>query len=238
MKLDVKMVNLLGLLVIVLVLGLGTVGIVMPLYGNVESTSDQLFGVEQTNDTYRSQLSVLTEAEARKSEIEASVQELHRELPDSIQTDTALQAIADASASSGAFMEESNFSEPAAFTPRTAIEVDGTPADAPSTGDTAAAETATTPTVEGSGEAAAADDTAASEQANADPRQQVEVELVISVPDQGMGVAFLDALRSGDRSLLITSARLERGGSNPVTGWDGKLTVNLTIFFYQSGAAK
>ena len=104
MKLDARMLNLLGLLAIVAVLGLGVVSLIMPMYQGVQNASGELALAEQTNEGYRNQLAQLAEAEGRKAEIEKSVAELRKEMPDHVQADTVLQVIAAATTASGAVL--------------------------------------------------------------------------------------------------------------------------------------
>lgn len=241
MKLDAKMVNLLGLLVIVAVLGLGTISMVMPIYEGVQDSSDQLETVEQTNDTYRIQLAQLTEAEGRKSEIEKSVEKLRQQLPATVQADSALQVIAAASEATGAFIDRDAFTVATPFAPRTGAEEEGAAqaeaAPAPPADPGTAAEGASEAT-ETDADATVDAGTEVPAEPPADPRQQVEIELVLSVQDTTMATAFLDALRAGPRSVLVTSAVAERGSAHVVTGWEGTLTVKLLVFFSENGAAK
>ena len=90
MKLDNRMLNLLGLLAIVTVLGLGVVSLIMPMYQGVQKASDELSLAKQTNESFRAKLTQLTEAEGRKADIEKSVAELRKEVPDNVQADTCL----------------------------------------------------------------------------------------------------------------------------------------------------
>lgn len=118
MKLDVKMVNLLGTLVVVAVLGLGAVGIVMPLYEQVQVANGQIGEAELANEGYRTQLTALADAESRQAEIEENVATLRAELPGGIEADTAIQVIEHAMNSTGARIESDTFSEPVPFSPR------------------------------------------------------------------------------------------------------------------------
>lgn len=241
MKLDNRMLNLLGLLVIVAVLGLGVVSLIMPMYQGVQNASSELSLAEQTNDGYRNQLAQLTEAEGRKAEIEQSVAELRKEVPDTVQADTVLQVIADASAATGAFIDASNFGEPAAFTPRTEVTEDGAAPAAPapppdpgaSGGDATAGAVAAGAESADGGAAAVPVDAAA-----AGPEQQIEIELTLSVENTATAANFLDQLRSGSRSLLVTSAIAEKGSAHTVTNWEGRLKVKLLAFFYETGETK
>lgn len=237
MKLDTRMLNLLGLLAIVAVLGLGAVSLIMPMYQGVQSASDELALAEQTNEGYRNQLAQLAEAEGRKAEIEQSVSELRKQVPNSVQADTVLQVIADASAATGAFIDSSAFGEPSAFAPRTEATEDGiAPAPEP-TPDPAAADAAA-----GTGEGDAASTGGAAAPAasapTAGPEQQVEITLTLSVESTAMAANYLDLLRSGSRSLLVTSAIAEKSSAHSVTGWEGTLTVKMLAFFYETGESK
>lgn len=240
MKLDTRMLNLLGLLAIVAVLGLGVVSLIMPIYQGVQNASNDLSLAEQTNQGYRNQLAQLTEAEGRKAEIEKSVAELRKEVPDNVQADTVLQVIADASAATGAFIDTSTFGAPVAFAPRTEVTEDGAapaapapPPDPGATGSDAAEGAATS-----GADAAAAGQPVDTGAAEAGPEQQVEIELTLSVESTAMAASFLDQLRAGSRSLLVTSAIAEKGSAHTVTNWEGTLKVKMLAFFYESGDAK
>lgn len=239
MKLDTRMLNLLGLLAIVAVLGLGVASLIMPMYQGVQNASGELSLAEQTNDGYRSQLAQLTEAEGRKAEIQRSVAELRKEVPDNVQADTVLQAIADASAATGAFIDASTFGEPTAFTPRTEVTDDGAapaapaPPSDPGTGEGDAA--ASAPAADGADATAPPADAGT---AGAGPEQQIEIELTLSVENAAMAANFLDQLRAGSRSLLVTSAIAEKGSAHTVTNWEGTLKVKMLAFFYESGDTK
>lgn len=239
MKLDTRMLNLLGLLAIVTVLGLGVVSLIMPMYQGVQKTSDELSLAEQTNESFRAKLTQLTEAEGRKAEIEKSVAELRKEVPDNVQADTVLQAIADASAATGAFIDASTFGEPTAFAPRTAATEDGAapaapaPPSDPGTGEGDAA--ASAPPADGADATAPPADAGT---ADAGPEQQIEIELTLSVENTAMAANFLDQLRAGSRSLLVTSAIAEKGSAHTVTSWEGTLKVKMLAFFYENGDNK
>ena len=241
MKLDARMLNLLGLLAIVAVLGLGVVSLIMPMYQGVQNASGELSLAEQTNEGYRNQLAQLTEAEVRKAEIEKSVAELRKEVPDSVQADTVLQVIADASAATGAFIDTSAFGEPATFTPRAEATEDGAapsaPAPPPDPGASEGAAVAGAPASDGAGAAAVTPPADAGE-ATEGPERQVEIELTLSVENAAMATSFLDQLRGGSRSLLVTSAVAEKGGAHTVTNWEGTLKVKLLAFFYETGETK
>ncbi len=239
MKLDTRMLNLLGLLAIVAVLGLGVVSLIMPMYQGVQSTSGELSLAEQTNEGYRNQLAQLTEAEGRKAEIEKSVAELRKQVPGNVQADTVLQVIADASAATGAFIDSTSFGEPTAFTPRVEPTEDGAaPAPAP-TPDPAASDAAASGSADGASGAptdGAAPPQAATEAAT--PDQQIEITLTLSVENTAMAANYLDQLRAGSRTLLITSAIAEKSSAHSVTNWEGTLTVTMLAFFYESGDTK
>lgn len=236
MKLDTRTMNMLGLLAIVVVLGLGTVSIIMPMYQGVQSTSEQLSLAEQTNDGYRSQLTALAEAEGRKAEIEQSVAALRLEMPDNVQADTVLQVIANASAATEAFVESDSFAVAAPFAPQTGVGENTAPSSAPAP--PADPAEGSDPSAEAGGAETSAGAPPADAAAGPGPEQQVEIQLTVSVRDTAMATSFLDQLRAGPRSLLVTSATLSKGGAHVVTNWDGTLKVTLLAFFYESGESK
>lgn len=233
MKLDTRMVNLLGLLAIVAVLGLGAVGLVMPMYEGVQAANDEISVAESTNDGYRLQLVKLDEAEGRKAEIEQNLESLREELPSAVEGDTVLQVIARAVSDTGTFIDSDKFGEAVAFFPRPAATSDATaslentpappadPAAAPTEGDAAKEPPAS---VQGD--------------STSGPKKQVELELEFSVKDTDMATAVLDALRSGPRSMLVTSAVAEKGSAHTVTGYEGTLKVTLLVFYYETGDAQ
>ena len=53
-----------------------------------------------------------------------------------------------------------------------------------------------------------------------------------------MAANYLDQLRAGSRTLLITSAIAEKSSAHSVTNWEGTLTVTMLAFFYESGDTK
>lgn len=240
MKLDARMLNLLGLLAIVAVLGLGVVSLIMPMYQGVQNASGELSLAEQTNEGYRNQLAQLAEAESRKAEIEKSVAELRKEMPDNVQADTVLQVIADASTASGAFMDADSYAAAVAFAPQLGVAEEEAPSSAPAPPPDPAADTASGAGTESFDAAAGAGAAASSTDGStaASPEQQFEIELTVSVLDHAMATSFLDQLRAGSRSLLVTSAVLEKGSAHSVTGWEGTLKVKMLAFFYESGEAK
>lgn len=239
MKLDARMLNLLGLLAIVAVLGLGVVSLIMPMYQGVQNASGELSLAEQTNEGYRNQLAQLAEAESRKAEIEKSVAELRKEMPDNLQADTVLQVIADASTASGTFIDADSYAAAVAFAPQLGVQGEEVPSSAPAPPPDPAADTASGAGAE-SADTTGADPAAPAEGGSAatGPEQQVEIELTVSALDHAMATSFLDQLRAGPRSLLVTSAVFEKGSAHTVTGWEGTLKVKMLAFFYESGDTK
>lgn len=227
MKIDNRLLNLLGLLVIVGVLALGLTSIAVPILERVQSAQGEIATDQQNNDALRARLAELTAAEQRQAEIEESITELRKQLPESAQTDTALQMIENSLLSTGAAVRNVTFGEPAAFSPRAPYGEEGTtvPSTAPATppaDDTAQPD------------AAAEAQPEQAEQPSTDARQQYEVSLSVVVPDEATALAFLDRLRADTRIMLPVEAALSKG-SDSETGYEGKLDIKLLVFFYQTG---
>ncbi|MBO1901115.1 hypothetical protein J4H92_04025 [Leucobacter weissii] len=224
MRLEARLVNLLGLLVLVGVLALGIVLIALPMYERGQEANREIADSEQINAGYRAQLGVLNDAEARRGEIERSIAQVRRQIPEGAEYDSALELIENALEEEDGFVKLTAFGEPADFAPRpdpTADEGDdgepAPPAD-PAAEDPAAASGTEAPA------AGAAD-----AEPPADPRQQIELTIEIAVPDVVTATAILDELRAGPRLLLVTSAKVERE-EDEERGMEGRLTVTAQIF--------
>lgn len=223
MKLDARMVNLLGLLAMVVVLGLGAIGIVKPLYAGVQSTQAELESQRSTNGNLELKLTALNAAQQRESEIGANVASLRAQLPEGQEGDSVLQAISDAVTASGAVIVEDSYASPVPFVPR------GSEEDVP------AAETPAEPAPADGGESAGATDEVAQEPgapsvATGQPVQlQSEVTLRLGVTGNEMAAVFTDALAQSPRSLLVTSAAMT---DTEVEGHPYELTVSLMIYYY------
>ncbi len=224
MKIDNRLLNLIGLLVIVAVLALGLTAIAMPIFERVQIAQGEIATDQQNNDALRARLAELTAAEQRQGEIEDSIAELRKQLPESAQTDTALQMIENSLISTGAVVRNVAFGEPVPFSPRAAYGEQGTaaPSTAPAT-----------PPADGTEQPDAAAEAPAA-QSSTDARQQYEVSLSVVVPDEATALAFLDRLRADTRIMLPVEAALSKG-SDSETGYEGRLEVKLLVFFYQTG---
>lgn len=234
MKLDAKMVNLLGLLALVVVLGLGALGIVMPLYENVETTQSELDQARDTNENFRMKLVVLTDAETREAEIEKNIAALSAQLPDGAQSDTALKIIADALDLSGAAPASHSFSDAMLFVPRGGDAVDpASAAPAENSGDDAADISNIDPeylqdlppdvlaAIEGN-----------SQHEAVQQQQQIDIEMTVNVTGDDMATQFLDALAVGPRSMVVTSATMSEGSEE---GYPYDLSFIVSIFYYGTG---
>lgn len=229
MKFDARMLNLLGLLAIVVVLGLGTISIVMPLYEGVQNTENELSTAHASNDSYRMKLVALTSAEQRKAETEASVATLQTMLPAHAESHTVLEVIANAFESSGAVISKDVFAPSTSFSPRIAPTEDGVTAEP--TPEPAADTPTQTPEDPGAAGGAAAQPAASSQGSGDNPARQIEVTLTVSVSDAAMATRFLDALAAGPRALVVTAAFMS-DGSTP--GMDYDLEVTLMAFYYET----
>lgn len=230
MKLDVKMLNLLGLLAMVVVLGLGALSIVMPLFDRVQATQSLLDQERNTNENLRFKLTALTSAEQRQAEIEDHLASLRVQLPNGPHTDGLVSIIADALDASGAFIQQHELAEATLFAPRGA--------EAPLPGETPEA-TADSPEsqvagldeehLEGLPEDLIAE-LEGSGQAEALPeQQQVEVTIKLAVTGDAQATEFLDALGAGNRAFLVTSSAMTE---SEFEGFGYELTVTLMMFFY------
>jgi type II secretory pathway pseudopilin PulG len=234
MKLDSRLLTLLGALVIVAVLGLGTVLAALPMYGRVQSAQQEISQTQATNATLDARRAELSRAKERQAEIETGIATLRKQLPTRPESDTVLQVIAEALTAHEVFPRTDRFGDSMPYSARTGSSEGEQPAAAPAP--------APEPTPEAAEEDGAAAEDAAASQAEAaaaeppsDPRQQIEITLEVGVPDEGTATAFLDTLRSGSRLLLVTGATLERS-EDQETGMQGKLTVTM-LSFYRTEAA-
>lgn len=234
MKIDVKMLNLLGLLALVVVLGLGAIGIVMPLYEKVEDTQTQLDQERDMNENFRFKLISLTEAETRLDEVEKNLAVLREHLPDGQQTDTVVAIIDDALELSGAVIGSHQIAEATLFAPRGS---DGGPASeepvAQNDPESQIAEIDPEHLADLPPEVVAElQGTGTAEQRV--EQQQAEVVLDLNVTGEAQATQFLDALGDGGRNLLVTSATMSE---SEVEGFGYALQVTLTIFFFDTGGS-
>ncbi|WP_449282383.1 hypothetical protein [Leucobacter sp.] len=231
MRIDSRLLTLLGVLVIVAVLGLGTVLAGLPMYARVQAAQQEIVQTQATNATLEGRLAELSRAKERRADIEAGIETLREQLPARPESDTVLQVISDALTAHEVFPKADRFGDSVAYAAQTGWAPDGeavaeTPAPAPE----ATEETA----VEDSADGNAAEDAAPAAEAPAeppaDPQQQIEITLEVAVPDEPTATAFLDSLRSGSRLLLVTGATLERE-EDQETGMQGKITVTMLSFY-------
>ena len=233
MTIDRRTLNLLGLLVIVAVFGLGALLFAKPMLDGVMAANQQIRTTEETNQQYQMKLSALVTAEKDRAQLERQLAELRTELPATPDTGSMLQVIEAALAAQGLQIESYSVGESFDFAPRVDPNADeeaaqAAPAEtsAPAPEDAAAEATATA-------DATATDAAAAPEVAPTEPRQQIEVTLEIEVPDEAAATAFLDALQAGPRLLLVTAATTQA----PTAGESGSLSVTLQVF-YRTEAAR
>lgn len=224
MKLDAKMVNLLGLLAMVIVLGLGTVGIVMPMYDGVQATQTELDSQRATNNNLELKLTALTVAEKRESEIKANVDSLRLKLPEGQAGDTALQAISNALELSGAMIVKDDFAAAVPFAARGSEE--GTNGGTPTETEPVAETNSGPESPEASVESPAAADVSPVGEAE---RVQSEVTLALGVSGHEMATQFIDALAHSPRALLVTASELT---DDETEGMPATLTVTMSIFYY------
>lgn len=238
MKLDARMLNLLGVLVLVAVLGLGTTQIALPIYEGVQTTESDIEAQRQTNAALQTRLVELDEAEQRRPEIIAGIADLRAALPENQQSASALQMIENSLVSTGVFIDGHSVGVPETFVPR----IDESPgaaelaaiAAASAETEAAAEEEAAAETPEG--EAAPPADPAAAGPVDG-PQQQIEFTLELSVPDEPTAIAFIDGLRAGPRLVLPTSAEFSRGSTpHQVTTWEPTLTVTMLVYAYEEVA--
>lgn len=227
MKLDARLLNLLGLLVIIAVFALGATSIVLPLFEGVRGAQEEIAADELRNEASRTKLTELQAAEERRGEIEQSLAALRAQMPATAKTDTALQVIENALASSGAVVRSVSFGETAPFTPRTptgdeapAAAAPATPPETDTSSSDASTETATAdPATEGD----------ASSEVALDTEWQIEVTVSVAVPDEAAALIFLDRLRSDSRILLPVEATFSES-EDADTGFAHKLDVKLFAF--------
>lgn len=229
MKLDAKMVNLLGLLAMVIVLGLGTIGIVMPMYDGVQATQTELDSQRATNNNLGLKLTALNVAEQRETEIQANVDSLRVKLPEGQAGDTALQAISNALELSGSVIINDEFAAPLAFSVRGSEESDngGTPTETEPVAGNDSEQDAPGAPAETPVETPAASPEVPPQ--SEPERVQAEAILTLGVTGHEMATQFIDALAQNPRALLVTSSELT---DDEVEGMPATLKVTMSIFYY------
>lgn len=228
MKIDTRLLNLFGLLVIVAVLGLGTVTFALPMLDQVQESRQQISDAESLNQNYEMKLVELRAAEERRAEIESTIASLRKDLPPTQEAETILLTIEHALAEGAGIAKSEAFSEPGPFAPRTDPSLEGEDQGAAAPAESAPAAPPSDAESESTDSEASAE--AVPTTPPADPRQQFEITLEIAVQDEPQAVALLDLLRTGQRSLLITSAELTKEEDSEL-GTKGKLTVTMLAFF-------
>ncbi|MHA3684331.1 hypothetical protein ACXR2W_08750 [Leucobacter sp. HY1908] len=233
MKIDAKLLSLLGLMVIVGIFGLGIAAIGLPMYEGVQRSQAEIAEAQQNNATYEARLIELESAKSAQGEIEASIAKLREELPASVDSASIADAIGAAMTAHGLIPTLTTVGKPVPFTPRTdPLEEGAAPVDpAPDTAaDTDAAEAVEAAEDVAAGEAGEASAGAPAE-APGDPRQQSEIVLEVKAPDQAAAVAFLDALGRAKPLLLVTATDYQPDDTGTAEeAFVGKLLITMTTF--------
>lgn len=224
MKIDKRTLNLLGLLVIVVVFGLGTLLFAKPMLDGVLAAQREIATTEQTNQQFQTKLTQLIAAEGDQAQLERDLAKLREEMPANAETGSVLRVIESALVDQGLQIESYSVGESFDFTRRVDPNADE---------ETQAAAGATDQAVPGDVTVSA--DTAASDsEGNAiapapstEPRQQFEMTLQVAVPDEASATAFLDALQQGPRLLLVTAANLQQASGEGTS----TLAVTLQVFY-------
>lgn len=228
MKLDSRLLTLLSVLVIVMVLGLGTVLAALPMYERVQAAQEEIVQTEGTNTVLEARIAELSRAKEQRAEIEAGIETLREQLPATPETEAVLLVVTDALAAHGAFPQSVRFEDTTPYTARTGDAAEETPtAEAPA------------PETSADGSTPPGDETdipaAAQAEPSDDPQQQIGITLEVRVPDEATATAFLDNLRTESRLLLITGATFKRDRHED-SGMTYKLTVTM-LSFYRTDAA-
>lgn len=222
MTIDKRTLNLLGLLVIVAVFGLGTLLFAKPMLDGVLAANREISTTEQTNQQYQTKLTELVAAEDDREQLERNLAKLRQELPATPETGSVLQVIENALAAQGLQIQSYTVGESFDFAPRLDPNAEegaqpAAPVEEPAPAPSEAAAATEDPAATGS----------APEAVPTEPRQQFEVTLEVSVLDEATATAFLDALQRGPRLLLVTAANVERAVGEEA----GTLSVTLQVFY-------
>ncbi|MCE4027660.1 GspMb/PilO family protein [Microbacterium sp. Au-Mic1] len=254
-----SLINLIGALVAAVIVVLAVVFGVLPLLGQAFSAFGDTAQAGVTNTAYESQITALQKEKARKSEIDAAVQDLRTQIPAVPDLDRAFDVIAGSAQASGVVITTIVREDLATYAPRTAPVPAG-----PGSAAAAKAKAAPQPTPQPtgpSGPVAQADNTAAqagnaanqtsqaagangtgSASANAsaspavDTRQQIPLTVTATAADMSAVQTFLDGLRGSGRLLGVDKVEVQGG--------NGNLTVTLTLLAFvasdnsASGASK
>lgn len=236
MKLDAKTINLLGLLTLVVVLGLGAISIVMPMYEGVQTAQTQVYAEREAKNNLQLKLTVLEKSEARQDEIEQNLESLRAKLPNGPESDTVLETIADALESTGVVIASHSVADATLFAPR-GEEIAAAPSGE---GSPPPADPAVSTSEDIDPEDLAdlppefVDELQSSSQQVAPEQQQAEIVLEVNVTNAENAAAFLDALGQSPRALLVTGAEMTDSG---VEGLPYQLTVALSTFYYDVAVA-
>lgn len=199
-----QLINLVGALVLILVVAVGVILGVLPLYLNSTSTNAEADQVAQTNATYEVQVASLRRDEERFDEIEASLRTLRTEIPMRGDLDDVFELIASAAATAGVTITSASAGDAAPWTKRTGTEETAAAPAPPATTDPATSDPSTTE--------AAAETGAEPAPAPAPETDSLEKEvpftIVVESVDTAATTRFIDALGAGPRLVAITHANL------------------------------
>lgn len=227
MNIPKQFMNVIGAILVLAVLTAGVLLLALPLFGQSTATATEADLVAQTNVGYETQIVSLRERESDMDEIQQTVAELRREIPDEPMLDDVFEVIAAAATSTGVDILTITVGETTAWTPREPLTpqsvlstdgtaTEGTTAETPeATGDAA---------VDGTTEGATTDGSGTTDVSAAGPQVQVAFTITVDAPSPAQAEQFVDALGEGTRLVGIVHTALTPGAES----YD--LTVNALAF--------
>lgn len=212
-------VTAIGLIVSLGVIALGVSLVALPLYFQSLGVAGQTATVTQTNAIYQAQVDGLRAEEENLDEINAQVESLRVQIPETGELDDVFEIVGNAAVEAGVTLTNVTAGEQVVFAVRTGPEDDAAAAPAPDAG------------AEGEDTADAGDATAGGTTAEptaptpaTEGRQQVDFTIAATAPDMAAATAFLDALRSGPRLLNLVQVITLPG--------EGDVSVQITALTY------
>lgn len=218
-----QLINIVGALIVVLVLGLGIVLAAVPNISQSGTTHSEADNVAQTNDVYDIQVQSLRAQKKNIAELEASLAELRAEAPVRELNDEVFELIVNAAVATASTIESASAAEAEPWVDPL-IELGVVDAAAEPVADDAAEEAA---------------DPAAPAEAETPAvvtvdESKLTVPFTIAVTSANMtqAMAFVDALRTATRLVRIERVTLSQEAPAPVVDEDAPLalpTAKITV---------